>query len=106
MADPKQVKKYLDEIERKRKVGVAVETPGFARNILGGKSEAFTEAVKQQGKTIKPRPFRADASWDASQGKQRDKEVIPKSAPTAPNWSDAEKEHERLEKIKSLRVVK
>lgn len=53
MADKAEVKKQLDEIEAARKSGMAVKPPIFGRgNILGQKTRAFKEAVKEQGKII------------------------------------------------------
>ncbi len=52
MANAAQIKKTLDEIEAARKSGRMVMPPSRfqAGNILGAKTEAFNEAVKQQGK--------------------------------------------------------
>jgi hypothetical protein len=54
MADKAQVKKMLDDIESARQSGRAVEPPTRLQrgNILGAKTAAFKEAVKQQGAKV------------------------------------------------------
>ena len=52
MADPKEVQRQFEAIEADRKIGrVTVAPARLARgNLLGGKTSAFIEAVKRQGK--------------------------------------------------------
>jgi hypothetical protein len=56
MADTKLVKKFLDDIESARANGRSVEPPARLQNgnILGAKTAAFKEAVKEQGKKVNP----------------------------------------------------
>lgn len=51
MADKREVRKQLEAIEADRKIGRLTVPPArLARgNLLGGKTEAFIEAVRQQG---------------------------------------------------------
>jgi len=53
-ADPKEVKKMLADIESARTHGRSIEPPSrlSAGNILGSRTDAFNEAVKQQTKTF------------------------------------------------------
>lgn len=57
-ADPALVKKYLQEVEDDRKSGRMSQPPTWLQpgNILGGKSAAYAEAVKQQGQMLNPKP--------------------------------------------------
>lgn len=56
MADKDQTKKFLDDIETARKNGRAIFPPSRlqAGNVLGAKTAAFKEAVKQQVKSVAP----------------------------------------------------
>jgi hypothetical protein len=56
MADKALVKKYLDQIEADRATGRASTPPRRLQkgNLLGGKTAAFIEAVKEQGKIVNP----------------------------------------------------
>jgi hypothetical protein len=57
MADKALVKKYLDQIEADRATGRASTPPRRLQkgNLLGGKTAAFIEAVKEQGKIVNPK---------------------------------------------------
>lgn len=60
-ADPELVKKYLAEIEHDRTSGLMTTPPDRLQpgNILGGKTAAFIEAVKQQGQQLQPQQGQA-----------------------------------------------
>ena len=61
MANKKLVDEMLADLESARKSGRAVSPPSRLQrgNILGAKTAAFNEAVKQQGKVMpKPKPYK------------------------------------------------
>jgi hypothetical protein len=66
MADKELVKKYLDQIENERKTGRATVPPTRLQkgNLLGGKTRAFIEAVKEQGKIVNPKKAPTSAQDD------------------------------------------
>lgn len=72
MADPVKVKKYLGQLEDNRKNGRPTEPPARFKlgNLLGGETDAFNEAVKQQG--APPTPAPANGVWaDAEEEEKR-----------------------------------
>lgn len=67
------VQTALDDIEKARKSGRAVMPPARMQpgNILGSKTAAFNEAVKEQGTMLNPKPKDPNADINDVQSRLR-----------------------------------
>lgn len=107
MAAPELVKRYLTEIEADRVAGRPSIAPSWLQpgNILGGKSDAFAQAVKQQGLMLLKLkyPLLGDLPLSSTGGQ------MPTAPPDAPPpvggiWADVEAEQARRAQNGGLRA--
>lgn len=107
MANPDLVKLYLAQIEADRAAGRPSVAPSMLQlgNLLGDKSDAFAEAVRQQGQMLykMKHPLLGDLPL-SSTGAQMPTAPAGAPPPVGGIWSDVEEEQARRAQNGGLRA--